>query len=67
MRILFVMVMREGKMHPMLVLEGGFLDINIFGKHMNLQGVICGSISAFLYPETTSFQGWILREILAAR
>ena len=53
-------------MYPMLILEGGFRHGNIFGKHMNLQGVFGGSISAFPYPQTTSFQGWILREILAA-
>ena len=53
-------------MYPMLILEGGFRHGNIFGKHMNLQGVFGGSISAFPYPQTTSSHGWIPREILAA-
>ena len=66
MRIILVMGMREGKIYPMLVLEGGFLHGNIFGKHMNLQGVYGQSISAFPYPQTTSSQGWIPRENLAA-
>ena len=66
MRIILVMKMREGKIYPMLVLDGGFLHGNIFGKHMNLQGVYGQSISAFPYPQTTSSQGWIPRENLAA-
>ena len=44
----------------------GFLHGNIFGKHMNQQGVCGLSLSAFPYPQTTSTQGWIEREILAA-
>ena len=57
-------LMREGKIYPMLVLEGGFLHGNIFGKHMNLQGVYGQSLSAFPYPQTaSSHQGWIPREI----
>ena len=59
---ILVMDMREGKIYPTLVLEGGF----IFGKHMNLQWVCGQSLSAFPYPQTTSSQGWIPREILAA-
>ena len=66
MRIILVMEMREGKIYPMLVLEGGILHGNIFGKHMNLQGVCGQSLSAFLYPQTTSSQGWIPMEFLAA-
>ena len=66
MRIILVMEMREGKIYPMLVLEGGFLHGNIFGKHMNLQWVRGQSLSVFPYPQTTSPQGWISREILAA-
>ena len=66
MRIILVMEMREGKIYPMFVLEGGFLHGNIFGKHMNQQGVCGLSLSAFPYPQTTSTQGWIEREILAA-
>ena len=66
MRIILVKEMREGKIYPMLVLEGGFLHGNIFGKHMNLQGVCGQSLSAFSYPQTTSSQGWIPWEILAA-
>ena len=66
MRNILVMEMREGKIYPMLVLEGGFLHGNIFGKHMNLQGVCGQSLSTFPYPQTTSSQGWIPREILAA-
>ena len=62
MRNILVMEMREGKIYPTLVLEGGF----IFGKHMNLQWVCGQSLSAFPYPQTTSSQGWIPREILAA-
>ena len=66
MRIVLVMGMREGKISPMLVLEGGFLHGNIFGKHMKLLEVCGQSISAFPYPQTTSSQGWLPREILAA-
>ena len=65
-RIILVMEMKEGKIYPMLVLEGGFLQSKIFGKHMNPQGVRGQSISAFPYSQTTSSQGWIPREILAA-
>ena len=54
--------MREGKIYPTSVLEGGFS----FGKHMNLQWVCGQSLSAFPYPQTTSSQGWIPREILTA-
>ena len=66
MRIILVMEMREGKIYPMLVLEGGSFHSNIFGNHINLQGVCGQSLSAFPYPQTTSPQGWIPRENLAA-
>ena len=69
-RIILVMEMREGKIYPMLVLEGGSLHDNIFGKHINLQGVYVQSLSAFPYPQTTSSQGccsmtcyWLISEI----
>ena len=66
MRIILVMEMKEGKIYPMFVLEGGLLHGNIFGKYMNQQGVGGQSLSVFPYPQTTSSQGWIPREILAA-
>ena len=66
MRIILVMEMREGKIYPMLVLEGGFLHGNIFEKHMNQQGVCGQSLSAFPYPQAISSQRWIPREIFAA-
>ena len=50
MMILTVMEMREGKIYPMFVLEGGFLHGNIFGKQINLQGVYGQVFSAFPYP-----------------
>ena len=48
MRILMVMEIREGTIYPMLVLTGGFFHDNIFGKHINLQGV-CGRF-IFVFP-----------------
>ena len=60
------MEMRDGTIYPMFDLAGGFFHGNIFGKHMNLQWVCGQSLSAFPYPQTTSSQGWIPREILAA-
>ena len=54
MRIILVMEMREGKIYPMLVLEGGFLHGNNFGKHMNLQGV-CGQSLSFCFISTNNF------------
>ena len=53
-RIILVMEMREGKIYPMLVLEGGFLHGNNFGKHMNLQGV-CGQSLSFCFISTNNF------------
>ena len=66
MMILIVMEMREGKIYPMFVLEGGFLHGNIFGKQINLQGVFGQFFSSFPYLQTTSSQEWISRETLAA-